>query len=319
MSSATTEALTKQGTSSSRLRRAWHFYLAQLTSREDGAAIAAVRIGVGLAVLTLVVPFVVDDAGREIVNFALCDIDAGGYRPLRGSALLRWLGGPRPEVMHGILTTASIAAVLMVAGLGGRLSVLIVAVTTHLVFSVNADVSGGGDALLGNALFLLLLGNCTQTVSLDARLRTGRWVDPTAIAAWPRKLILVQLAVVYTVTGLQKLVSSAWTPLDGFSALYQILQSPQWARDPDLLVSTHGWLVVPAAVLSFVTITWEIGFFVVLIRRRWRWLFALTGVLMHAGILVLMEVGAFSWLSMALYPAMFGDEIAALVERARRH
>jgi hypothetical protein len=304
--------------SSSRWRRAWQRYLSQLAAREDGAALAAVRIGIGIAVLTLTLPFVFGDAGRDIVTFAFCDVEFGGYRALEGSSLLRWLGGPRPEVMLGLLRVASVAAALMVLGLGGRLPVLVVAVTTHLVFGVNADVSGGGDALLGNALFLLLLGDCTQTLSLDARLRTGRFIDPTLIAAWPRKLILVQLAIVYTVTGVQKLVSSAWTPLDGFSALYQILQSPQWARDPDLVVWTNGWLVVPTAVLSFVTIAWEIGFVVVLLKRRWRWLFALTGIGMHVGILVLMEVGAFSWLSMAMYPAMFAPELAAWVATRRR-
>jgi hypothetical protein len=318
MSDVTPAAAAPAPTSSSRWRRVWDVYLRHLAAREDAAALAAVRIGIGLSVLMLVVPFVVTDAGRAIVTFALCDVDFGGYRSLRGSTVLRWLGGPRPEVMQGLLMTASLAASLMVVGLGGRLSVLLVAVSTHLVFSVNADVSGGGDALLGNALFLLMLGNCTQTLSVDARLRTGHWIDPTPVAAWPRKLMLVQLAVVYTVTGLQKLVSSAWTPLDGFSALYQILQSPQWARDPDLIVWTDGWLVVPAAILSVVTIVWEVGFFTVLFSRRWRWLFAVTGVLMHAGILVLMEVGAFSWLSMALYPAMFADEVAALVAKARR-
>lgn len=298
-----------------RLRRLRDWYLGHLAAREDGAAVALVRIALGFAVLLLVVPFIATEAGPEIVAFAFCDDDVGGYRGIVGTPGIRFFGGPRPEVVLGLLTAAAVAAAFMVVGLFGRLPVLVAAVTTHIVFIQNSDVSGGGDALLGNALFLLLLANCTQTLSLDARLRTGRFIDSTPIAAWPRKLILVQLAIVYTVTGVQKLVSSAWTPLDGFSALYQILQSPQWARDPDLVVWTGGWLVLPAALLSIVTIVWEVFFFVVLIDRRWRWLFAITGVGMHAGILLLMEVGAFSWLSMSFYPAMFAPEAAAFFAR----
>jgi hypothetical protein len=317
MSDVTTTTTTTTTTEApaGRLRRFRDWYFGHLAAREDGAAIALVRILLGLAVLLLVVPFVVTDAGPEIVAFAFCDDDVGGYRGIIGTPGIRFFGGARPEVALGLLTAAAVAAVFMVVGLFGRLPVLVAAVTTHIVFIQNSDVSGGGDALLGNALFLLLLANCTQTLSLDARLRTGRFIDPTPIAAWPRKLVLVQLAIVYTVTGVQKLVSSAWTPLDGFSALYQILQSPQWARDPDLVVWTGGWLVLPAALLSIVTIVWEVFFFVVLIDRSWRWLFAVTGVGMHIGILVLMEVGAFSWLSMSFYPAMFAPELAAFLAR----
>ena len=315
MSEPTTTTTT---TTPGRWRRFRDWYFGHLAAREDGAAIALVRITLGLAVLLLALPFVVTEAGPEIVAFAFCDDDVGGYRGIVGTPGIRFFGGPRPEVALGLLTTAAIAAALMVVGLFGRLPVLIAAITTHIVFIQNSEVSGGGDALLGNALFLLLLSNCTQTLSLDARLRSGRFVDPTPVAAWPRKLVLVQLAIVYTVTGVQKLVSSAWTPLDGFSALYQILQSPQWARDPDLVVWTDGWLVLPAALLSIVTIVWEVFFFVVLIDRNWRWLFAVVGLGMHAGILVLMEVGAFSWLSMSFYPAMFAPEAAALFARFTR-
>lgn len=298
-----------------RLRRFRDWYLSHLAMREDGAAIAFVRVAVGLTVLLLVLPFVLTDAGHDIVAFAFSDDEVGGYRGMIGTPGIRFFGGPRPEVALGLLSAAAVGAAFMVLGLFGRLPILVVAVCTHIVFSQNSDVSGGGDALLGNALFLLLLANCTWTFSLDCLVRTGRLVDATPIAAWPRKLVLVQLAVVYTVTGVQKLVSSAWTPLDGFSALYQILQSPQWSRDPDLIVVTDGWLVVPMALLSFVTIVWEVFFFVVLIQRRTRWIFAVTGVAMHVGILLLMEVGVFSWLSMSFYPAMFSAGCAALLAR----
>ncbi len=64
----------------------------------------------------------------------------------------------------------------MVLGLFGRLPVLVAAVATRIALSQNMEVSGAGDALLGNALLLLLLGDVTATLSLDCRLRTGRYV-----------------------------------------------------------------------------------------------------------------------------------------------
>ena len=296
--------------------RAW--YMAHLATVEDGAAMALVRMFVGGSLLVLLVPFVATEAGREVVRCAFCDDDFGGYRGIVGSPAVRLLGGPTEAVLQGLLLTATIASVFMVVGLFGRVPILVAAVCTNIAFAQNADGTGGGDALLGNALFLLLLADATATLSLDCRWRTGRFVDATPVAAWPRKLALVQLAIVYTVTGVQKLVSSAWTPLDGFSALYQILQSPQWARSPGFIEATNGWLVLPAALMSLATIVWEVGFFMVLIKPRWRGLFAVVGVGIHIGILLLMEVGIFSWLSMSLYPTMFPRQCGALVARFSR-
>jgi hypothetical protein len=297
-----------------RLKQWWQRWVTLLDERESGAAVALMRIGVGLSLLVLLVPFVLTDAGRDVVVFSFADDDVGGYRNLGGTRWMNALGGPTPAVLHALLLAVLLASVCIVVGVFGRLPVLVAAVCTRLVFLQNGDVSGGGDALLGNALFLLLLADCTHTLSLDCRLRTGRFVDDTPVMAWPRRLALVQLSIVYTTTGLQKLVSTAWTPFDGFSALYQILQSPQWTRFPHLIDDAHGWLVVPAMLGSAITIVWEVFFFAVLLRPRWRPVFALTGLALHIGIAVLMEVGIFSWLSLALYPAMF-PVLAAQVER----
>jgi hypothetical protein len=302
----------------SRLLRFREWFVGQTTTVEDGASMALVRIFVGVSLLILLVPFVATEAGREIVRFAFCDDAFGGYRGMVGTPVVRMLGGPTEAVLQGLLITATVATVFMTVGLFGRLPILVAAIATNVAFAQNADVSGGGDSLLGNALFVLLLADCTNTLSLDCRFRTGRFVDLIPVAAWPRKLALVQLSIVYTVTGVQKLVSSAWTPFDGFSALYQILQSPQWARSPGLIEATDGWLVVPAAIMSVTTILWEVGFFMVLIKPRWRWVFAVAGVAIHIGILGLMEVGIFSWLSMSLYPTMFPRQCGQLAAWFRR-
>jgi len=299
-----------------RFARLWRTIRAHTDATENGACVAAVRIGIALSLLVLLVPFVFTEAGREIVRFSFCDDESGGYRSMVGTPAIRLLGGPTEAVVMNLLRTALVGSVLMLVGLFGRAPILVVAVATKIVFSQNSDVSGGGDSLLGNALFLLLLADCTATMSLDCWLRTRRLFDHTPIPAWPRKLLLVQIVVVYTATGIQKLVSTAWTPFDGFSALYQILQSPQWARSPGLIEATDGWLVVPAAIMSVVTIVWECFFFVALVKPRTRVIFAVVGVAIHIGIFALMEVGVFSLLSVAYYPAMFAAICTRLAERA---
>lgn len=298
------------------MARLWRRLLRHTAERESGLAMAAVRIAMALATLILLLPFVCTEAGHQLVRFSFVDIGDGGYRHLRGSDLLHVLGGPTWDTVFPLLVIATVAAVLMLLGLFGRLPVIVCAVCTRLVFGINSDVSGGGDALMGNAFFILAFADSTARWSLDAFFRkrglagqadslTEASPDTETIAAWPRKLMVALLVIVYTTTGLQKLVSTAWTPLDGASALYQILQSPQWARFPEFVPEHGGLLVWPLAFMSLVTIVWEVGFCAVLWGPRLRALVAVVGVGIHIGILVTMEVGVFSWMSLALYPALW--------------
>jgi hypothetical protein len=303
----------------SRLRRFARWFVATTSTVEPPTAMALVRIGVGVSLILLLAPMLFTSVGHDVVVFSFCDVDAGGYRDLKGTWAIDLVGGPVPGAVFGLFGVAFAAAVAMVVGVLGRVPVVVAAVCTRVVFGQNGDVSGAGDALIGNALLLLVFADCTATLSLDCRLRTGSFVDDTPLPAWPRKLALLQLCVVYTATGLQKLVSTSWTPLDGFSALYQILQSPHWARFPDLVVDAGGALRLPLAVLTAVTIVWEVSFVVVLWKWRWRPLYAVIGVGIHLGILVLMEVGIFSVASLALYPVLFSPQLVAAVrERAAR-
>jgi hypothetical protein len=292
-------------------KRAWKTLIRETSTTEPGTTFALFRMATALALLALLLPLVTSPTGERVLRFAFTETtgngSSGGYRDLVTTPLMELLGGASEPVQRALVWVSVGCAGLMLVGLFGRTPVVCAAVSTRVLLGQNHDVSGAGDALLANALFLLALGRCTQTLSLDAWWRTGRFVDPTPIPAWPRRLAVLQLAVMYTSTGLQKLVSTAWTPVDGCSALFQILQSPHWARFPGLVAQMGRWLVAPLALLTAVTTLWECTFFVVLWKRRWRWLYAATGVFVHLGIAVLMEVGVFSWLSMAFYPLLFSS------------
>ncbi len=287
-------------------RLAWSRLVAATSTEEPGTSLAAFRMGVAASLLVLVVPWLVTPSGSLAARFAFVAradvLGMGGYRPAPPASL---------DEVRTLLWVSAASGLLLFVGLFGRLPAIAAAVCTRLVFRTNPDVSGAGDHLLGNALFLLALSDCTATWSLDCRLRTGRFTDLTPVPAWPRRLAALQLAILYSASGLQKLVSTAWTPVGGCSALFEILQSPHWARSPGWVEAHGSSLVWPLALGTAVTTVWECTFALVLVRPRLRPLYATVGVVLHVGIFALLQVGVFSPLSLAFYPVLFGPRAPA--------
>ena len=135
--------------------------------------------------------------------------------------------------------------------------------------------------------------------------------------------MVVQLVLMYSSTGLQK-VSTHWVPGGDMAALYYIMQQPSWQRFD---LSWTAWVHPLTQLATLGTWLWEVGSPVLLLAfwyRRTRggggWLratlnridarslFALFGALVHAGIHALMDVGPFSYVSIALYPALFSPD-----------
>lgn len=287
------------------LHRSMATWDAVVSRREPGWNLAVMRSMVGLALVLEMGRYCLTMAGRDVLVFAFSDVAYGGYRSVEPSLLLTLLGGAKPWNLALLAWTDLVCGFLLLVGLGGRLPALFGWLVTASILGLPSAVSGGSDLLLQTSLFTLAWADCTRTLSLDCRLARGTWTSVEVVPAWPRLLALWQLCVMYGATGLQKLVSTTWLPADDFSALYQILQSPHWMRFPGLIEDTHGTLVVPAAILTACTITWEISFPVVLFVRRLRLPYAAFGVLLHLGIWVTMQVGSFSLLALAFYPALF--------------
>jgi hypothetical protein len=141
------------------------------------------------------------------------------------------------------------------------------------------------------------------------------------VPAWPRYLFIAQLLVVYGFTGWQK-VALSWTPLGGYSALYWVLQDPNWQRaDWSALAA---WLYPLTQLATALTWHWEqLAPLLLLVyyfratrdrpgrlralcnRRDLRLPFALVGVGLHVGIGCLMQLGPFSWIALAYYIALW--------------
>jgi hypothetical protein len=296
----------------------WGRWVALLSEREPGTSLALFRAACGLCVLYSIGSV----AAHGLVPVLWLDPAHGGYTcPGDGPRLFRWLGGVHPETVWPVVAAALLAGLLLVIGLGGRLTAFVALQTYKALYFINPDATGGYDWLLTNALWLLVLGRSTATLALDCRLRTGRWRSDEAVSAWPRYLAIYQIVLVYWSTGMHKL-SGAWTPAEGFSALYYILQEPTWQRwDMQWL----AWVYPLTQIGTATAWAWELTaplLLLVLWYRRTaarpgrvralcnrlplRGLWILIGLMLHLGVLLFMNVGPFSGVSLSYYLCLFG-------------
>lgn len=307
----------------------WGRWVALLSRTEPPLALALFRISVGLtALLTVLSPVI---AG--VVELIWMDPEHGGYRKLTDPFLVEWLGGSSPGMVWGLVVLAAVASALLAVGLGGRFTAMVALWTVMAVTDINSQAGGSYDALLTCALFLLMLADGSRTLSLDCRIRTGRWTCDTPISSWPRWLAVFQIVLAYWSTGAQK-VSAFWTPAGGFSALWYILQQPSWHRidmqwlaplypvTQVMTASTWIWeLTAPLLLLAF----WYRhtrerpgrlrGF---MNRVDWRLWFALFGVGLHLGVFAMMNVGPFTWVTLCYYLCFFHtDEFVSAWTRMR--
>ncbi len=311
------------------LARRWRAWVALLAEREGPETLALFRVLVGVVLFGAVVTM------WSEADVLWVDVSSGGAFTLgRGGWLVRLLGGATSGVVHGLMAAAAVSAACVAVGVGGRVATLVAGQLYFALFSLNYSASGGYDLLLTNALWLLTLGRPTAALSVDAFLRARRGARPSRVLAWPRRMLVLQIVLVYFATGMQKL-SPVWTPAGGYSALYWVFQEPTWRRFD---MSWTAALYPVTQVATFVTWHFEVLAPLLLVAswlrrtharggrlRRWatRWdarkPFVLIGVLLHVGILVALNVGPFSWICLAYYVCLVRpNELRAFFDRARR-
>ena len=310
----------------------WRAWVALMDRRERGDVLALFRIGVGLVVVYSLLS--IGSAG--LVGPLWVDAADGGMRSLSPSHwLFSILGGASAGTVWSLYGLSLASAVAMVLGVGGRIPILGVVLAYQAVATINVDAYGGYELMIGNAAWLLLLSECTATWSVDCRRRYGRWHDDRPVPAWPRMIALLQLLVVYSATGLQKL-SHDWVPGGSYAALYWVLQDPTWTNFDLRLWAARAFRLTQVATI----ITWwfevtALGLLLVFYWRatadragrlralanRWdlRIPWAAVGVSLHVGILVLVNVGPFSWISLCYYLCLWSpDDLRRLRRRLGR-
>ena len=285
--------------------------------RPEGAEpLALFRILVGLAIAVSIGSVLTDG----VVEVLWVDVAHGGYRTFeRVPWLVEQLGGPTLPVMTGLTVATVVASLVLMAGLGGRLTAFLL-LQLYMAVDINTHAGGSYDLLIKNALWLCVLTPTTATWSLDAWILRGRPWRGRPVPAWARGLIVFQLILMYWTTGLQKL-SAHWTPGGEFDALYYILQQPSWQLYD---LSFFAWLYPLTQVGTAVTWVWEVTAPVWLLaliyrgtREKGGWLratfnawdvrtiYALVGIVFHGALVLTMNVGSFPMISLAFYVCLW--------------
>lgn len=297
------------------MKRLWAAWVELLSHREPATSLAWFRIAVALVMLYSLLSMVAAD----LVEVMWVDAAYGGLQTLSTRHwLVGLLGGRTPATAWTLVGSGLLLSSLLAVGLGGRITALLALQVYYALTTGQGTLSGGYDTLVTNALWLLVLSESTATLSLDCRRRTGRFTSDRPVPAWPRYLVILQLVVVYTTTGLHKL-SPVWTPGGDHSALYWVFQEPTWRRF-DMTWTASEWVYPLTQLGTAVTWWWEVLAPLLLVvywarytaarggrvrralnRFDLRIPWAAIGISLHLGILVLINVGPFSWISLAYY------------------
>lgn len=210
-----------------------------------------------------------------------------------------------------VVTTAFVAwmvvTVLWMVGWHTRVTGFLVWLGAMAFFARNPNLKNGGDDTMQLAVFLLLFSPCGAALSLD---RWRRWrrqgiepesAPPDYVAPWPIRLFQLQLCMIYFTTGVAKLFGHTWW--DGTS-VHNVLNDVTMARWPFAVVPLPFWLT---ATLTYVSLGFEVLFPLLVLwprTRKWTLWF---GVVFHLGIYLMIEVGWFSFYSIAMYGAWIPD------------
>jgi hypothetical protein len=236
----------------------------------------------------------------------------------------RWIAGPlRPSPLQWVqdpvsvrLFMAATAVVATLFTLGWRTRVM--SVLLYLgVLSIhhrNIPTNCGPDNLLVAMLFYLMLAPSGAAYSLDAqrdRRRRRLKGEPPAepmIAPWAVRLLQLQLSLIYLNTAVYKCNGSTWL---GGTALHFVLHNPEVGR-LDLSALGQYPLLINVLTLGGVFVEFALAF--LLWNRATRAATAWLGVMLHAGILPLVNVPLFGELMTAAYLVFLdADQLDALL------
>lgn len=188
----------------------------------------------------------------------------------------------------------------------------------------NSLLLNGGDDTLMCGLFLLMLTPSGKAFSLDSWLRRRRGKQPEGpafVPGWTVRLLQIQLCLIYLSTGLVKLQGTG--PLEGTwwdgTSIHYVLNYVTMSRWSFAQLPVPIWLT---AIMTYTSVAWEVLFTALVLHprtRRWALWF---GVAFHLGIWFTIEVGWFSFYTLAFYgawiPGEFWDRIRPWVARLRR-
>ena len=175
-----------------------------------------------------------------------------------------------PPFVFTVYAATIAALTLMIAGVKTRVTTIISWFLVNSIYIYSPIFYSGGDTVVRVFLFLGMLSNWGEAYSLDSWWRRKRAVLAGApqipplrpIAAWPLRLMMLQLTIIYCATGALK---SGHTWMDG-TALFFALNLDHFYRHPaQIYLVTFLQAIWALPIATWITRFWELAFPVALI------------------------------------------------------
>jgi hypothetical protein len=285
--------------------RAWNtFWFQPISARPLGAF----RIVVGILTLAQLGFLSVDLdywlTDRGLLQGAEARELAGPLRP----SPLQWVQDPAS--VRTFFAATAVVATLVTFGWHTRVMSVLLYLAILAILHRNIPTNCGPDNLLLIMVFYLMLSPCGAAYSLDARRvarRRGTEAEPL-ILPWAQRLIQLQLCMIYFNTSILKCNGSTWL---GGTALHFVFNNNE-LRQFDLSFLTAYPILIN--VMTYVALAVEFALaFLLWFRPTRRWI-AVLGVLLHGGVLMMVNVPLFGELMTASYLTFLApDELASLL------
>ncbi|MGH1343125.1 MAG: HTTM domain-containing protein [Nannocystales bacterium] len=294
---------------------------------EDPTALGLVRI----LLVTVLTASLLTHVGAVSEYFSTDSVLFGEWaREAFGNRLSLFFWVEDPWAVRGIFALGVVAHLLWLVGRFTRVAAVVAWVVWVSMFGRNPLLYSLADQLQMVLCTLLMVTPSGNGLSLDARVR-----GPKPVPVWCRRVLQLQMAVMYTATGLLK-DGNTWH--DDGTALYYSLSNP-YNRHFDIaptLAALQPWVLKP---MTWGVLLWELAF-APFLGMHWlrgllgrprrfpdlRWVFLTFGVAMHIGIQSMLYVAWFSPLCIAVYSAFFrpdevksiGAKLGRILNRIRR-
>lgn len=183
-----------------------------------------------------------------------------------------------------------LASILFLIGYQFRLSAVVVFLTLVSIHHRNIFILSSGDTLLRIFTFLCIFCDGSAAISVDALLRGQRLMEFPEIAAWPIRLLQLQICTVYLRTVYWKLKGRSWR--NGTAAWY-----PLWV-EAYVRFRPPGWMLTPASIrlATWGTLAVELCLAVLIWFEEFRYPVLATGIAMHAIFDLILNLQFFSWI-----------------------
>ncbi len=220
-----------------------------------------------------------------------------------------------PLAVFGLYLLLLSALITTMIGYRTRFSTIVAALLLFSFHERNLLPLSGGDTVLRNLGFILMIAPEIRAFSLDrARKQWKVWEEkkellpPLTMPVWPWRLLLWQFIVIYIASGIDKSMGTMWW--DG-TAVASALHHTHFARWP---ISVMNIVSMASPLLCSATLVFEFGWLLMLVpesiakqlpqymkRHAVRRSLLIGGVIFHGAIFILMDVGSFSVALMSGY------------------